>query len=169
MHCDRHVVKMITESVQMLVTAGLANNWIGSENLPCAPLSANMAKHPCTRWTCEHIHNFNYLTMLTYALCQEHQYRYPLSPQHAYYYWVRNLKLALTASQLGTMAPIPAKFAVAIKDSKQRSVSTPHLEAVDIYRNYYVRDKHKFATWKRRVKPIWFVMREDELISQGRL
>lgn len=170
--CDRHIVKMIAESVQMLVTVlpDFPETRTMSGDLPCKPLSANMAKHPCTRWTAQRAHNFNYLAHLALAMCTEHQHRYPLSPQHAYMQWLRDLCMHLYNQGLGLhTATVPTHFAVAVKDPALRHTARPHHEVVVLYRDYYVRDKHKFATWKRRAKPLWFMMAEEELIAQGKL
>jgi hypothetical protein len=174
-HIDRHVVKMIAESTQMLVTAltfGKLPNMPtyvpdNVAQVPCRPLAAGMSKHPCTAWTSESLIHFNYLTRLAIALCQEHQYRYPLSPEHTYYRWLRNVGKMLDAMSLTIDTPLPRNFAVAVKSVALRSTDTPHHSAVVIYRDYYVQDKLKFSTWKGRAKPIWFLMREEELVASN--
>ena len=172
-HLDRHVVKMIAESVQMLVTSlsfhANYHNMIGklaaapqiADNLPCKPLSASMTKHPCTVWACTSIINFNYLACLALQLCHEHQYRYPLSAEHAYMPWLVTLVDHLTRSGFGPSYALPDKFAVAVKDANKRTTATDHATALDTYRSYYVRDKRSFATWKKRMKPMWFLLREE--------
>ena len=172
-HIDKHVVKMIAESVQMLVTSlsfhANYDSMIGklaaapqvSNNLPCKPLSASMTKHPCTVWTASSIINTNYLACLALQLCQEHQYRYPLSPQHAYMAWLEALVDQLTRLGFGPNYALPTQFAVAVKDTDKRSIATDHVDALHIYRDYYARDKRGFATWKKRMKPVWFILREE--------
>lgn len=172
-HIDKHVVKMIAESVQMLVTSlsfhANYDSMIGklaaapqvANNLPCKPLSASMTKHPCTIWTCSYIEHTNYLACLALQLCHEHQYRYPLSAQHAYMPWLEALVTELTRLGFGPTYDLPEKFAVAVKDVDKRSTATSHLAALDTYRSYYVRDKRDFATWKKRMKPMWFLLREE--------
>lgn len=172
-HLDRHVVKMIAESTQMLVTSlsfhANYHNMIGklaaapqiADNLPCKPLSASMTKHPCTVWACTSIINFNYLACLALQLCHEHQYRYPLSAEHAYMPWLVTLVDHLTRSGFGPSYALPSQFAVAVKDANKRTTATDHATALDTYRSYYVRDKRSFATWKKRMKPMWFLLREE--------
>jgi hypothetical protein len=174
--CDKHVIKMINESVQMLVTTlcrkQLFDTYMPAklvDVLPCQPLAAGMTKHPCTQWTMQSATNFNYLALLALAMCHEHQHRYPLSPQHVYMNWLTDLVNYLHDQGLGLDAPMPKLFAIAVKDSTQRTIHATQHEAVTAYRTYYVKDKHKFATWKRRAKPVWFLLIEDELIKQGRL
>ena len=172
-HLDRHVVKMIAESTQMLVTSlSFGANYdslIGklaaipqiAGNMPCKPLSASMTKHPCTIWTCSSIDNVNYLACLALQLCHEHQYRYPLSAEHAYMPWLENVVDQLTDMGFGATHDLPKQFAVAIKNDSLRSTAKDHIVAMNLYRDYYVRDKRSFATWKKRMKPMWFLLREE--------
>jgi len=168
-HIDKHVVKMIAESTQMLVTSLVTTYNAGklaaapkiANNMPCKPLSASMTKHPCTQWTCASIINTNYLACLALQLCHEHQYRYPLSAEHAYMPWLSSLVAELTMLGFGPTAALPSQFAVAVKDANKRTIATDHANALDIYRDYYVRDKRSFATWKKRMKPMWFLLREE--------
>ena len=52
---------------------------------------------------------------------------------------------------------VPTHFAVAIRDRPDLRSTRMHRDyAVIHYRNYYVRDKARFATWKRRNVPQWF-------------
>jgi hypothetical protein len=164
-HIDKHVVKMIAESTQMLVTAASQPSFKLPDEIvrstPCKPLSAGMMKHPCTMWTCADIKNFNYLACLALQLCWEHQYRYPLSAEHAYMQWLTVLVVSLTRMGFGPTYDLPEQFAVAIKNDKLRSTATSHVDALSLYRDYYVRDKRSFATWKKRLKPMWFLLREE--------
>lgn len=172
-HVDKHVVKMIAESTQMLVTAlhtsknirfsgGYVSDAVA--NMPCKPLAAGMTKHPCTAWTCADIKHVNYVCQLAIALCNEHQYRYPLSPEHAYAPWLRALAdLLATDHGLSAASSLPTAFAVAVKNVDLRSTHTPHWTACDIYRDYYVRDKVLFASWKRRAKPLWFIRLQEAM------
>lgn len=168
-HIDKHVVKMIAESVQMLVTA-LVTTYTGGKlaavprianNLPCKPLSVSMTKHPCTQWACASIEHFNYLACLALQLCHEHQYRYPLSAEHAYMPWLEDVVEQLRYLGLGYTHDLPQQFAIAVKNDNKRSIAADHLLALDTYRDYYVRDKRSFATWKKRMKPMWFLLREE--------
>lgn len=178
-HIDKHVVKMIAESTQMLVTSlsfgANYDSMIGklsciphiADKLPCKPLSASMTKHPCTQWTCASIEHFNYLACLALQLCYEHQYRYPLSLQHAYMDWLQALVTELTRLGFGPTYALPEKFAIAVKDADKRTTSADHMLALDTYRRYYVRDKRSFATWKKRMKPMWFLLREEHMDAKA--
>ena len=172
-HCDRHVVKMIAESTQMLVTALYIQPYLMSElqgnfgllHVPCSPLSSGHARHPCVLWTSSSGRTIYYLARLAVELCHEHQLRYPLSPRHAYFDWLESLVDALEA-QANNISPafqLPEKFPVAVSDRPElRSTATPHQEAVTHYRSYYFRTKRHFATWKKRGVPMWFLREQEE-------
>ena len=65
--CDKHVVKMILETAQMLCAA----HPIGT-----APYKATHLKHPCTLWVARSIDNYEWLLTHGYALCREYTARY---------------------------------------------------------------------------------------------
>ena len=82
--------------------------------------------------------------------------------------WLQALVSTLTVDlNLGPTAALPSQFAIAVKDADKRSVATDHFTALDIYRDYYVRDKRSFATWKKRMKPMWFLLREELMDSKA--
>ena len=69
---DKHVVKMILESAQMLCT---------THHLCCINPDSNIYKiahknHPCTIWTRETKANYSWLYLLFRELCKEYTYRY---------------------------------------------------------------------------------------------
>ena len=63
MMCDKHVVKMILETNQMLSTC-----MRGGKDM-IAPYRSTHAKHPCTLWTGESRQNWNWLVRHSRALC----------------------------------------------------------------------------------------------------
>lgn len=174
-HCDKHVVKMIAESVQLIVTA-LSNKY--PENLsrfmppdmqdsfPCKPLALGMSKHPCAIWARASISHINYLTNLAISLCDEKARRWPLNPWHEYQPWLLALRLELELLGCKPHDALPTEFPIAVKSEELRSISAPHNTVVDIYRSYYVADKQAFATWRKTVKPLWFVMAVEAAASQ---
>ena len=159
MHCDKHVVKMITESVQMLVTVlpqYFSKTALGLEP-PCKPLAAGHAKHPCVLWLQQDIIHFNYLAQLAYHLCLEKQARWPLNADHEYQPFIEHLCQCLYITDyLSTHSRLPETFATAVKSESLRSTNRPHVEAVTIYRDYYISDKATFATWRGVGKPSWW-------------
>ena len=162
-HIDKHVVKMIAESVQIAVTvlSNLPEIEVGV--FPCKPLGKGHAKHPCVEWASASLTNLNYVICLARALCKEHQYRYPLSPEHAYSAWITHAWYRMATLGYGTTAPLPTSFAVAVKDVSKRSTSVDHLQAMHTYRRYYFSDKAGFASWKKRQKPVWWILMEETI------
>jgi hypothetical protein len=72
-HCDKHVVKMIIESAQMLYCA----HWIVSpQSLPETAYKKAHMNHPCTIWVRESYENYMWLCALGWWLCREYTHRY---------------------------------------------------------------------------------------------
>lgn len=78
-HCDKHVVKMIIESAQLLYSA----HWMtdGSKLHDTAYKLAHK-NHPCSIWVRQSISNYYWLCSLGIWLCKEYQYRYGLHKTH---------------------------------------------------------------------------------------
>jgi hypothetical protein len=68
-HCDKHVVKMIIESAQLLSTAHHEHG----HSVTYKPTHKN---HPSAVWTRESKLHYNYVYDLAIALCQEYTKRY---------------------------------------------------------------------------------------------
>lgn len=72
-HCDKHVVKMILETAQMLYSA----HWILDPSvLPEVSYKLAHKNHPCSIWVRESLSNYMWLAELGYWLCQEYRFRY---------------------------------------------------------------------------------------------
>jgi hypothetical protein len=75
MHNDKHCVKMILESAQMLCTAHRALDG----NDKCDNLfmykQAHL-NHPSTKWVRENVYNYKWMFSLFEELCDEYTYRY---------------------------------------------------------------------------------------------
>ena len=73
MHCDKHVVKMIIETAQMLYSA----HWVlNPENLPPTAYKLAHKNHPCSIWVRSSLSNYLWLASLGFWLCKEYNYRY---------------------------------------------------------------------------------------------
>lgn len=78
-HCDKHVVKMILETAQMLYAA----HWIlNPENVPESAYKLAHKNHPCTIWVRKSLSNYLWLCSLGWWLCKEYQFRYGDSKEH---------------------------------------------------------------------------------------
>lgn len=86
-HCDKHVVKMILESCQLLYTA----HWVLTDQpeppyIHCAPRRGyrpTHTKHPCLLWVIQSLDNYRWLVRLTFCLVQEYRHRYGSHKVHA--------------------------------------------------------------------------------------
>lgn len=137
-HADRHVVKMILESAQMLCTV------LNENGLP-APYRPTHRHHPCTLWAGRSLSNWLWLRGLALALNDEYRYRFESGRDHA------SAEVARSLPQ----PPIPdrglTEFAQAMPD-RYRVPADP----VEAYRRFYIGEKAAFAAWTRRPVPDWF-------------
>jgi hypothetical protein len=139
-HCDKHVIKMILESTQMLCSV---HHIVGSEYTPCYKLTH--ANHPCSVWVRESLANYVWLCMLAKELCIEYTYRY--GKIHKCEAYVDDLTANLPPIEDVGMT------AQAMDDIYKS------LDPVDAYRCYYNVAKYHMHSWTGKVngrdKPDW--------------
>lgn len=138
-HCDKHVVKMLLESAQMLCTV---NRRYGLY----APYKPVHQKHPCTLWVGESVQNYSWMILLTHALQQQYAIRY--GKVHKSYEAVMKLSADEIYRRLPDIGMTP--FAQAMPDQYK------HHDPVVAYRLYYVMEKAKFAQWNHGDTPQWY-------------
>ena len=139
-HCDKHVVKMILETAQLLCGVHHMTDQVTDQ----VPYKLSHKNHPCAIWARESYTNYLYLCELGLALCDEYTHRY--GKRH------KSMEVILWC--IGNRPNIVDKgltdFAKAMPEEyKVKS-------AVESYRNYYRGAKSGFATWKNRESPRWF-------------
>ena len=148
MMCDRHVVKMATESMQMLSTVLDYYNF----DSPYRPVMLN---HPCTIWARQSKDNYYWLITHTEELCKEYTTRY--GKTHKVETTLKDYEdhLSYCADSLPDIGL--TEFAVAISDDMFCRKQTDFNDAtiVEKYRMYYLHDKWHFATWKTN-SPDWW-------------
>ena len=71
-HCDKHVVKMIIETAQLLYSA----HWMLNSPLPETAYKLAHKNHPCSIWVRQSVTNYMWLCSLGWWLCKEYQFRY---------------------------------------------------------------------------------------------
>lgn len=138
-HCDRHVNKMILESVQILCT-------VLNERGHATPYKSTHRKHPCVCWVDQSYDNFAWLVELADALNGEYRFRYQRDSDHASITVLNEIRDVRYESRGLT------EFAQAMPD--QYKVSG---DAVAAYRAFYLGEKSRFARWTRRPAPGWWV------------
>ena len=139
MSCDKHVVKMILESAQMLCTV----LWTNGQSAPYKPVHA---KHPCTLWAGASLENWLWLKELSIYLNEEFCWRYNRSVSHKSVEVVNELSPPIIESKGLQQHPqcMPNEYRVTD-------------DPITAYRNYYVGEKH-FAKWTKREVPDWWTI-----------
>lgn len=164
-HCDKHVIKMVTEYKQCLSTAHrvldgtmsyelTANNrkikrWKHpNQTLDQKLFLASHVNHPTNIWLRECQENYDLMYKVYVACLKEYTYRY--GKVHGSQ---RDFELIMNPPKncpsFGHTTPIPQ----AMKQFPECMVPNNSLQA---YRNFYNVAKKRFATWKNRPTPTWF-------------
>ena len=138
-HCDRHVNKMILESVQILCTA---LNKRGFDT----PYKSTHPRHPCVLWADRSFDNFQWLAELTAALNREYRFRYETDRDHA------SMRVLGEIQHYRYESRGLTEFAQAMPDKYKVKG-----DAVAAYRAFYLGEKYRFARWTRRPAPDWWI------------
>jgi len=147
-HVDKHVVKMILETAQLLCSV---HHVIDPPNIHQVPYKLSHKNHPCAVWARESLSNYLYLCELGLELGKEYTYRYGKKHKS-----IEVIEWCIVNKpnipDIGFTQP-----AMAMPDEfKVDSV-------VESYRNYYMGAKKDLASWKNREKPFWFGKKELDL------
>ncbi len=167
--CDKHVVKMIVESAQMLSTVhryldgdefiSYSKNgrrikrWTHDTDVPDSKIrlfKSVMLNHPCTIWTRESLGNYCWLASHALELCREYTYRYGRihKTEGLVNWFIYNYPKQLYGFHL-------TDFAQAMPDEYKVTG-----DAVAAYQAYYRGEKAGFAKWTNREIPEWFLTNE---------
>ena len=148
MMMDKHVVKIILEAVQMLCTA---KRLLDPDDPICEKLYKMCHKnHPVTIWVRSSLENYIWTLDLIDAMHAEWQYRYDHNKIHKSYE-VAILLRENPPRNFDKKGLTP--FAKAMPEI-YKQIEDP----VEAYKKYYLsEEKRKIATWKKRVKPDWFI------------
>ena len=166
-HCDKHVCKMILESGQMLCTAHWVS-WLTDfgkkrsdfrlvrdmqnflfEHVPeqkQPPWKLTHLNHPCSVWTRETKENYVWHHGLMGFLLDEYSERYNRThkSEKVWSWLLENTPVAFSDSGL-------KPFPICMKE--EYKVSN---DPVECYREYYIKDKVRFAKWKKGNVPQWW-------------
>lgn len=143
-HCDKHVVKMIIETAQLLSSA---HHILDGEEAIEYLYKSTHKNHPCAIWTRECSSNYIWLYNLFIELCNEYTFRYKKTH-------LTDTKLRNILKQLPKNIPNGelTNFALAMPDEYKFPEN-----AVESYRNYYINEKSKMFVWTGRERPKWAV------------
>lgn len=141
-HCNKHVVKMVLETAQLLCTA---HHLFPHQSKYIPQYKPTHKNHPCTKWACESIENFHWLYRLGVALSREYSFRY--GRKHKCDQVIKDCVSVLPDLPQTEMTP----FAQAMPEKYQNAT-----DSVMAYRSYYFGEKFSFAKWTPRPIPHWF-------------
>lgn len=156
---DRHVVKMILESAQLLSTAHRLldgeeyidassgrkiKRWRLNDNRNNVIYSATHVNHPSAIWTRLSVENYNWLVDHFYALIDEYKHRY--NKVHK----CKELAYVLQSPPLNLKAWDSTPVLCAM-DEKYIISADP----VENYHNYYKVGKQHLHKYTKRDKPEW--------------
>ena len=164
-HCDKHVVKMLLEIVQLLFTA---HHLLGTpkELLAYKPISNK--KHPMCIWILKSENNYKYAGLLGISLSKEYTYRYKkIHSCDKHIKWlinnVPNIPCTTQVLQIeysdktvlskNNISKIPGMTRIPLCMPEDSMVNGNTIES---YRKYYLLHKVYFAKWASRNIPCWF-------------
>jgi len=166
LQCDKHVVKMIVESAQMLSTTHrildghvekrpsksgktMVNYWVHpNSNLENTLYKAVHHKHPCTLWTMESSANYFWHVMHFNALLKEFEHRY--GHEHGSKFLLPVLSSLPKNIPMGPQTP----FRLAMKDSPECIALGDPVKAYQAF--YQTKQKRFSMVWTKRETPTWF-------------
>lgn len=135
-HCDKHVVKMILESAQLLCTTVRLNNIDYGYKI-------THINHPCSIWVRKSLSNFLWLKNLSYYLNEEYKYRFKHLNNHKSYDVIK-------------LSPIPNIIDLGLTPFAQAMPEKYKCDdAVTAYRNYYIHEKKNLLKYTNRQVPNW--------------
>ena len=163
-HCDKHVVKMILESAQLLSTAHrvldgeegvkLSSNgrrlkeWVLPDWREDTLYKTSHYNHPCAIWVRQSRDNYYWLEKLLNALYNEYTARYN-----------RTHLTELKLKDALALCPDNIKK-LPFTDPPQAMDLYPQCkvpgDTVQAYRNYYKQIKSEIAEWSYTPKPYWY-------------
>jgi hypothetical protein len=135
-HNDKHCVKMILESAQMLSTAVRLT---GVD----AGYKMTHKNHPCTVWCRASLANWMWLKSLASGLNEQFKLRFGHVRNHKSF----DLICSLPVPEIEDIGITP--FAQAMPE-KYRDVNP-----VTAYRNFYMEEKRHLAQWKNQIPEWW--------------
>lgn len=136
-HCDKHVIKMILESVQILSTVVRLNGIDQGYRI-------THQNHPAVKWVQESLTNWNWLKVLTFELNKEYRYRFDKIVDH------KSISVLLSLSE-PDIQNIPLTPFSQIVPKKYQDP-----DPILAYRKYYYYEKSSICSWKKRNPPLWW-------------
>lgn len=141
-HCDKHVVKMILETAQLLCGV----HHMTAHDTVQVPYKLSHKNHPCAIWARESLTNYLYLGELGLELSREYTHRYGKKHKsQEIIEWCLMNKPQI--QDVGFTTPPKA-----MPDEYKTE------DVIESYRKYYLGAKKTFLTWKERQVPEWVIL-----------
>lgn len=144
-HVNKHVVKMILESAQLLSNA---HHMLDGDQVIKPIYKLTHKNHPSAIWVRTSKAHYVWLWELLRSLCKEYTFRYGKVHKVE-----REDLLTILKEPPGNIPDVGWLTDPTPAMPDQYKVDT----AVQSYRNYYMGDKRGFAVWKNRPQPTWYV------------
>lgn len=159
-HCDKHVVKMILESAQMLSTAHhMIDGSFNAERRIKGILQPTHINHPCSMWAREASANYEWLHSLLVNLLAEYTRRYNRIHKFA----AIALNLSMLPVEMGDyMRGERTPFVQCMPEQYKNPRS-----AVQAYRAYYFGEKREMVTWKTPTPKWWIEKLQEESMQHA--
>lgn len=161
-HHDKHVIKMILETAQLLSTAHRVldgvqyidqstgrkiTRWkMNDQYMEEQLYKATHVNHPSNIWARASKENYQWLYCLFVSLCNEYTYRYG--------------KIHATCIKLGKiLGKIPSNIATNGLTKMPQAMPDEYkdFDSVQAYRNYYIGSKKQQSKYTKRDVPGWFI------------
>lgn len=143
MHVDKHVVKMILESAQLLSTV---HHYYQSDIADQLYKSTHL-NHPSTVWVRSGHQNYLWLYSLLVALCKEYTHRYG------------KIHKTEWSGMMDLLQNIPSAMPRAMFTEPTPAMpdecKVPN-DSIASYRKYYIEKKSHMAKWTKQFTPNWF-------------
>lgn len=142
--CDKHVVKMVLETAQLLSTTHMV---LETEHFPHFLYRKTHMNHPCAIWARSSVANYKWLAAHGIGLANEYTFRY---------------------NKFHKSQPILEWLVENIPSLSDKEFSQPpqvmpeeyrHFDSVSAYRQFYIGDKMQNikCKWTKREKPWWIL------------
>ena len=172
--CNKHVVKMILESAQMLSTVHRLCDGVHYYDVSKSGRKVSRytltddnelyykavhQKHPCVIWTGESKSNYDWHYRHFIALCNEYTFRYGKTHMSD-----EKMRVLLSKPPKNIPDVGPTKFRLAMAQFPECIVED---DPVESYRNYYVTKlSYVKMVWHKREVPEWFLNKMKNSLTE---
>jgi len=141
-HLDKHVVKMILETAQLLYSV----HWFLNAILPENAYKKTHINHPCSIWARTSVENYSWLSKLGMELCAEYTFRYgKMHKTQSHLEWLTmHIPDIPTIGFTTPVQAMPDEY----KDENP----------IQGYKNFYIQNKmaiRGITKYSKRIKPEW--------------